>query len=216
MIDSPEPEPDALESRLRSGDTGALAELLSRHRERLWRIVHFRLARQLQGRVDPDDVLQEAYLAASQRLRHYREDGSASPFVWLRMIVQQTLVDLHRRHLGAQARDAGREIAIHHGPYAQATSASVAIQLAGHLTSPSQATARAELVDIVERAIEGMDPMDREVLALRHFEELSNSEVAEVLGIQQKAASIRYIRAVRRLKAILAEVPGLCDGKDDG
>ena len=210
MADAPDPG-NELELRLRRGDEQALAELFSEHRERLWRMVRFRLSGPLQGRVDADDVLQEAYLAAAQRLKHYGGDSQMSPFVWLRAIVAQTLIDLHRRHVGAQMRDAGREVAIDGCHYAQATSASVAIQLVGNLTSPSQAAARAEMLDIVGKAIETMDPIDREVLALRHFEELTNSEVAEVLGIQQKAASIRYIRAVRRLKAILAEVPGLLD-----
>ena len=95
----------------------------------------------------------------------------------------------------------------------QATSESLAFHLIGSMTSPSQAAIRAEMVDKVENAIEAMDEIDREVLAMRHFEELSNTEVAEVLGIQQKAASIRYIRAVGRLKVILSEVPGFFDGQ---
>jgi RNA polymerase sigma-70 factor (ECF subfamily) len=197
-----------MEERLRQGDEEALAALFSRHRERLWRIARFRLPAKLRGRVDPDDVLQDAYLAAVQRLEHY-EGGS--PFLWLRLVVNQTLVDLYRRHLGAQMRDAGREVAIQGGSYSQATSASVAIQLVGDLTSPSQAAVRAETLDMVERAIDGMDPVDREVLALRHFEELDNGEVAEALGIQPKAASIRYVRAIRRLKNLLSDVPGLAD-----
>ncbi len=207
---------DPLESRLRAGDEQALAELFSRHRERLWRIVRFRLADRLRSRIDPDDVLQEAYLAAAQRLTHYGQDVAASPFLWLRMVVNQTMVELHRRHAGAQMRDAGRELAIQGCTYPEATSASVAIQLVGSFTSPSRAAARAELLDLVGKAIEGMDPVDREVLALRHFEELTNTEVAETLGIEQKAASIRYFRALRRLKAILAEVPGLAEEMADG
>ena len=200
---------DELERRLRGGDMQALAELFSRERERLWRVVQFRLAEPLRGRLGPDDVLQEAFLAAGQRLRHYAESPATSPFIWLRMIVNQTLVDLHRRHLGAQRRDAAREVSLDGAPYAQATSASVAIQLIGVFTSPSGAAARADMLTLVQAAIEQMDPIDREVLALRHFEELTNNEVAEALGIEQKAASIRYIRALRRLKSILAQVPEL-------
>ena len=97
--------------------------------------------------------------------------------------------------------------------YSQATSASVAIQLVGAFTSPSGAAARADVFGLVKNAIEQMDALDREVLALRHFEELTNSEVAETLGIEQKAASIRYIRALRRLKEILAQVPELAGEK---
>jgi RNA polymerase sigma-70 factor (ECF subfamily) len=202
---------DSLEVRLREGDPQALAELFARERDRLWRMVSFRLAEPLRARLGPDDVLQEAFLDASQRLGHYKDGPSRSPFVWLRMVVNQTLVDLHRRHLGAQKRDLGREVALWSSPFAQTTSASVAIQLIGAFTSPSQAAARAEAVSLVEQAIEQMDPIDREVLVLRHFEELTNTEVAETLGIEQKAASIRYVRALRRLKEILAEVPALSD-----
>ena len=200
---------EGLDRRLRGGDTDALAGLFARERERLWRVIHFRLAEPLRGRLEPDDVLQEAFLAASQRLSHYAESPATSPFIWLRMIVNQTLIDLHRQHLGAQKRDANREVSLDGVPYAQATSASVAIQLIGAFTSPSGAAARADLLSLVQLAIEQMDPIDREVLALRHFEELTNSEVAETLGIEQKAASIRYVRALKRLKDILAQVPGL-------
>lgn len=201
-----------VERRLRGGDAQALAELFSLERERLWRLIHFRMAEPLRGRLEPDDVLQEAFLAASQRLKHYADSPATSPFLWLRMIVNQTLIDLHRQHLGAQKRDAGREVSLDGAHCAQATSASVAIQLIGAFTSPSGAAARADKLSLVQAAIEQMDPIDREVLALRHFEELSNSEVAEALGIEQKAASIRYIRALRRLKEVLAGVPELANG----
>ncbi len=203
-------DPDELVVRLTSGDGEALAALFSRHRDRLWRLVNFRMDRRLAGRVDPDDVLQDAYLAAAQRLRHYGGD-SMTPFVWLRLIVVQTLTDVHRRHLGAQMRDAQREAPAHGGHNPQSTSASLAALLLGRFTSPSQAAARAEMVDQVERAIAAMEPLDQEVLALRHFEELTNSEVADVLGIQQKAASIRYVRAVRRLKDVLSRLPGFSE-----
>lgn len=200
---------EGLEQRLRQGDSQALAELFAQERERLWRVVHFRMAEPLRGRLDPDDVLQEAFLAASKRLKHYADSPATSPFIWLRMIVNQTLIDLHREHLGAQQRDAAREVSIDGAAYGQATSASVAIHLIGSFTSPSGAAARADMLTLVQSAIEQMDPIDREVLALRHFEELSNSEVAEALGIEQKAASIRYVRALRRLKEVLAQVPEL-------
>lgn len=216
MTDGPAGSAEALETRLRQGDAQALAELFARERDRLWRMVSFRLAEPLRARLGPDDVLQEAFLDARQRLEHYRDCSGQSPFVWLRMVVNQTLVDLHRRHLGAQRRDVGREVSLWSSPFAQTSSASVAIQLVGAFTSPSQAAVRAEAVSLVEQAIEQMDPIDREVLVLRHFEELTNAEVAETLGIEQKAASIRYVRALRRLKEILAQVPGLSDEAGHG
>ena len=202
---------ETLLERLRNGDEASLAALFSRHREKLWRLVQFRLDPRLRGRVDADDVLQEAYLNAAQRIRHFFEKPSMSFFVWLRLIVDQTLADTHRRHLGTRLRDAGREVRIDPGCQPHATSTSLAIQIAGSLTSPSQAAIRDETYRQLEEALESMDPTDREVLALRHFEELSNGEVAEVLGIQEKAASIRYVRALRRLKGILTRLPGFSD-----
>jgi RNA polymerase sigma-70 factor (ECF subfamily) len=204
---------DELVTRLLEGNEEVLAELFSQHRDRLWRMVNFRLDRRLAGRVDADDILQEAYLAASKRIRHYLENPSQSFFVWLRLITRQTLVDVHRRHLGAKMRSAGRETA-NRPRYPMATSISLVAQLLGSMTSPSQAAVKAEMTRQLEVAIEEMDPIDREVLALRHFEELTNSEVAEWLDIQQKAASIRYVRAVTRLKDILARVPGFFDSQE--
>ncbi len=206
-----------LNRRLEKGDEKALAALFALHRERLWRTVNFRLDRRLRGRVDPDDVLQEGYLAAARRIEHFKDLDTRSPFLWLRMIVSQTMIDVYRIHLGAQMRDADREIAIHGGSCSQTTCTSLAIQLVGNLTSPSQAAVRGEMTEQIEQAIAEMDTVDQEVLALRHFEELTNSEVAAVLGIQQKAASIRYIRAIKRLKEIMSHLPGfLSENHDDG
>jgi RNA polymerase sigma-70 factor (ECF subfamily) len=106
-------------------------------------------------------------------------------------------------------RSAGQEIALHHGPMPQATSASLAEMLLGRLTSPTQAAQRAEARVLLQEALNGMDPIDREVLTLRHFEELSNAEVAQVLGLSKTAASNRYIRALERLREMLAGIPGM-------
>ncbi len=203
---------DELLVRLRSGDMTALGELFSLNRERLWRMVNFRLDQRLRGRVDADDVLQDAYLDAAQRIDHYLNNASMSFFVWLRQIVLQTMIDLHRQHLGAQMRNAAREVSLHGAAYPQATSISLAAHLLGNLTSPSGAAMREEVSIQLEKALDSMSEIDREILALRHFEELTNSEVAEVLNIQQKAASIRYVRAIARLKDILEQVPGFFDG----
>lgn len=191
-------------------DVQVLAETFAKHRDRLWRAVKVRLDRRLVGRVDPDDVLQEAYLDASRRLGHYRP-GEASLFLWLRLIVSQTLVDTHRRHLGSLMRDASREVGFERAGSAGASSAIFARELAAQLTPPSQAAIRAEMVDRLESALEGMNTIDREILVMRHFEELSNGEAAQVLGIQPKAASIRYVRAAARLKELLARFPEFLD-----
>ena len=210
-MDQPDPNADLLR-RVKEGDQQALAELFSMYRDRLWRIINFRLDSRLLGRVDADDILQEAYLAAAQRIEHYLDDTSQTFFIWLRLIANQTLIDVHRRHLGAKMRDANRDMSIH-AHYAQATSMSIASQLLGNFTSPSQVAMRDEVAAQLDKAIDSMAPIDREVLALRHFEELSNSEVAEVLNIQQKAASIRYVRALKRLKDVVNQIPGFNDDK---
>ncbi len=205
MVPAPE---DKLADRLRQGDVEALAVLFSLYRERLGRLVNYRLAPGLCGRVDAEDILQESYLAAAARLPHFQVRSENSPFVWLRLIVLQTLTDIHRKHLGAQMRDVYREVPLPGEHWAPGTSASLAGQLAAKLTSPSQAAIRDEMSRQLTLDIDSMNPVDREVLALRHFEELSNQETAEVLGIEEKAASIRYVRAIKRLKDILSNRTG--------
>jgi RNA polymerase sigma-70 factor (ECF subfamily) len=195
----PDPAPPA--------DAEALVALFVRHRERLRRMVRLRLDRRLLGRVDPSDVLQEAYLDIARRAQEYLADPTMPPFLWLRFLTAQRLMILHRRHLGAQVRDAEREISLHRGAIPEATSVSLAHQLLGRMTSASQAAIRAELQTRLQVVLNGMDPIDREVLALRHFEELSNAETAQVLGLQKAAASNRYIRALKRLKDLLDALP---------
>ncbi|MFO0946299.1 MAG: sigma-70 family RNA polymerase sigma factor [Planctomycetota bacterium] len=177
----------------------SLAEQFDLHRERLAKIVAFRLDPRLRRRVDVEDVLQEAYLAAQKRVDHYLRERAGSPFVWLRLIVEQTLVDVHRQHLGAQMRDAGREVPLRVRANQDSLSESISHLLA-QSNSPSKAAMRAEAAQKIRDVLEQMNEVDREVLALRHFEELTNQEVAEVLGITPKNASIRYVRALKRLK----------------
>src|SRR5262245_42732861 len=191
-----------------AGDQPALAALFAHYRGRLGKMVRLRLDRRLAGRVDTSDVLQDAYLDVARRFPEYAASPAVPLYVWLRALTGQRLVDLHRRHLGAEIRDAGREVALHRGALPAASSASLAQHLLAGLTSPTQAAVRAEMQLRLQEALNSMDPIDREVVVLRHFEELSNAEAAEVLGIEPSAASKRYIRAIRRLKAILDAVPG--------
>jgi RNA polymerase sigma-70 factor (ECF subfamily) len=194
--------------RTQSGDQQALAELFTRCRERLWQMVRLRLDRRLQGRLDPEDVLQEVYLDYARRLPEYAANPALPFYLWLRGLTGQRLIDLHRQHLGAKMRDAGQEVSLYRGALPPASSGSLAAQLLGHLTSPSQAAIRAETQLRVQEALNGMDPMDREVLTLRHFEMLTYEETAQVLGIKKSAASQRYVRALKRLKAALSALPG--------
>jgi len=197
--------------RAAAGDQQAINELFARYRERLRAMVRLRLNRRLQGRVDPSDVLQEAYLEVCKGFPEYMQAPGLPFFLWLRHITGQKLIAVHRQHLGAQMRDAGREVSLYRGALPQASSASLAAQLLGGFTSASQAAVRAELQVQVQEALNSMDPLDREVLALRHFEMLSNEEVATVLGIKKSAASNRYVRALGRLKDMLATLPDFGD-----
>jgi RNA polymerase sigma-70 factor (ECF subfamily) len=204
-------EPSELLRRAGAGDADALNALLALYRDRLRGMVRLRLNRRLQGRVDPSDVIQEAYLDICKGLPDYLRAPALPFFLWLRHITGQKLIALHRRHLGAQMRDADQEVSLYRGAWPQATSESLAAQLLGRLTSASRAAIRAEDQRLVQEALNGMDPIDREVLVLRHFELLSNEETAQVLGLKKSAASNRYIRALKRLKDILASIPGFLD-----
>jgi RNA polymerase sigma-70 factor (ECF subfamily) len=210
MSDPPDNAHNDLLQQALAGDESALAVLFDGYRDRLRRMIRLRLDRRLSGRVDSSDVLQEAYLDVRKRIGEYARDPAIMPFhLWLRLIAGQRLTDVHRYHLGSQMRDAGQEVSLHRGPLPQADSISLAAQLLGKITSASKAAIRAEHKLIVQEALNGMDPIDREVLALRHFEHLSNDETAQVLGLTKSAASNRYIRALRRLKEILSSIPGL-------
>ncbi len=191
-----------------SGDPRSWAELMKRYRSRLRRMVSFRLDPRLQGRVDPSDVVQDVCLEAWQHLGSFVKQPNTPFFVWLRAVAGHKLADLHRYHLGAQVRDARREVSLYQGSLPGATSAALAARLLGHLTRPSEAAVRAERKVQLQTALNAMDPIDREVLALRHFEQLTVSEAAAVLGIKEKAAGMRYVRALRRLKEILTSLGG--------
>jgi RNA polymerase sigma-70 factor (ECF subfamily) len=194
--------------RAAQGDQQAWGALLTRSRDRLRRMVALRLDRRLQGRVDPSDIIQEAYIDASARLADYARQPEMPFFLWLRFLTGQRLLRVHRQHLGAEIRDVGREVSLYRGALPEATSAALAAQLLGRDTRPSEAAIRAERKIRLQEALNSMDPIDREVLALRHFEQLSNVEAARVLDLQESAAAKRYVRALKRLRQILDARPG--------
>ncbi|MBY0458673.1 MAG: sigma-70 family RNA polymerase sigma factor [Gemmataceae bacterium] len=206
---------DEREERLRAGDPAAAGEVFALYRDRLKRMVKLRLDRRLQGRLDASDVLQEAFLDVQKKAPEFA-DRNLPAYLWLRLVTAERLLSLHRHHLGAQMRDAGQEVSLHRGGVPAASTHSLANLLLGRLTSPTQAAIRAERQVRLQEALNGMDPVDREILALRHFEELSNNEAAAVLGLSKTAASNRYLRALKRLKDILAALPGMGPGGSTG
>jgi RNA polymerase sigma-70 factor, ECF subfamily len=190
------------------GDSRAWQRLMSDHRDRLRRMVALRMDRRLQGRVDPSDVIQESFIDAARRLPEYVKNPTLPFFMWLRRLTGQRLMEQHRRHLGAQARDASREISLYHGTFPEATTADLAANLMGEFSTPSQAVIRLEQTKRLQDALESLEPIDREILVLRHFEQLSNGEASDVLNLDKSTASKRYIRAMVRLKDVLTSMPG--------
>lgn len=186
-----------------SDRSAALAAALDRHRERLLRMVDMRMHPAMRGRLGASDVLQDAWLEISDRLGDYLTDPRMPFFLWIRFITAQRLMALHRRHIGAQKRDVRRQVSLGRGAFPSATSVALVDRLVAAGTTPTQAAVQHELRLQLEEALDEMNPADREVLVLRHFEELTNGEAAAELGIEKPAASKRYVRALRRLREIL-------------
>jgi RNA polymerase sigma-70 factor (ECF subfamily) len=207
MGDEP-PTSEALLARAAAGDRAAWGTLLNIHQDRLMRIAAFRMDTRLRGRIDAADVVQDAFVEASAHQDVYFRTPAVTLFLWLRGVVNNKLLEVHRYHLGTRMRDAKCELP-HEGPrQCDDTSAALCAHLTAGLTRPSLAAQRGEVTMRLATALDEMNPVDREVLAMRHFEQLTNAEAAQVLGIQERAAAKRYLRALDRLKQILAEMPG--------
>ena len=188
---------------LREGSQEALAALFARYSPRLTKIVRFRLDPRLARRISELDVLQDTYLRASQRIDHFvSADPPFSAFVWFRLLVNQQLSELYRKHFGAEMRDARRELFIESENAAKQTTSQSLMHflLATNSKTPSQIISHHEQLDRVEATLNQMSQLDQEMIALRHFEELSNSEAAEVLRISSATARKRYVRAMHRLR----------------
>jgi RNA polymerase sigma-70 factor (ECF subfamily) len=201
-----------LSGAVRAGDGNALASLFSLYRDRLRRMVELRMDARLRGRVSASDILQDAYIGALKRLPHYQASSELPIFVWLRAVTMQRLIEAHRRHVGGQVRDAGREIRLGDVLAIEASSAQIA-ELFADTTSPSLAARRGEILALVRAALEQLEPIDREVLVLRHFEQMTNHEAAACLSIKPAAASKRYVRAIERLRSVLEHIPGFERGE---
>ena len=181
----------------------ALPDLFREHRGKLLRMILLRLDSRLMGKVDSDDVLQEVFVEAVRRFPQYMRQPTAPVFVWLRQLTNQALIDLHRRFLGARMRNVRQEVDLHWAEFSDTSAGALAGQLADSLTTPSQCAVRGESLLAMKAALASIDPIDREVLMLRHLEELSNNEVAQVLGLDKSAASKRYLRALVRLRSMM-------------
>lgn len=202
------PISDSALARAAAGDLAEWGALLLAHQQRLTRMVAFRMDPRLRGRVDAADVVQDAFVEAAAHREAYFRSPTTPLFLWLRAVVSNKLLEVHRHHLGAQMRDARREVRLESRRPWESSVAALCVELTGHLTSPSVAAAREETRSRLAGALEAMDAVDREVLMMRHFEQLTNAEAAHVLAIQERAAAKRYLRALTRLKQVLSELPG--------
>ena len=200
------PEQPEIIEQLRANREEALAEMYQLVQERLRRVIDFRLDYRLAGRVSNSDVLQETYVRAAQRIDSYLQKPDMPFFVWLRLEANQRLQEIHRFHFGAEKRDIRREVKLKNNNQDQGnTSVQLAAHIVAQMTSASGVFQKAQQIDALEKTLSEMNDTDREVIALRHFEELSNIETAKVLGIAPEAASKRYIRALKRLKEIMQQ-----------
>jgi RNA polymerase sigma-70 factor, ECF subfamily len=188
------------------GEEAAVNELIERHREALRRMVAGRMDRRMAQRVDASDIVQETLVEAHRRLQEYIADGTMPFHLWLRHIARDRLIDAHRRHR-AQRRDVGREQAMYAAGTADRSSLDLAAGLCDLELTPAAQALKKELEGRFWAAIEQLDEQDREIVLMRHQEQLGNSEVAEILGLSQPAAGMRYLRAIRRLRAVLGESP---------
>ncbi|MEM7233843.1 MAG: sigma-70 family RNA polymerase sigma factor [Planctomycetota bacterium] len=209
---APKPRPDAdieaLETRALGGDQAALADAFMHYRPKLRGMVSLRLDPRLRGRLNASDVLQESFIELTEQLPEFSKKPNLPVYLWMRLVTSRRLAQLHRKYLDTAKRNAALEVSIQHGGAPEASGFDLASKLLGNWTSVSQkamvAEARAKLQDVINT----MDSMDREILALRDFEELSNKEVAIVLGIESSAASKRHIAALQRLATAVREIPG--------
>jgi RNA polymerase sigma-70 factor, ECF subfamily len=201
----------SLIQRARDRDATAIGELLGKYRDRLHRFVNIRMDDRLRGRIDPSDVIQEACLAATRQMPAYFQQEDMPFYIWLRLIAAQKLIGLHRHHLHVKARNARRDVRFFNAQLPDASSALLAAQLLGRTTGPSRAAIRAEQQRRLQEVLDGMEPADREIIVLRHFEQLSNSEAAKLMEWNESTTSTRHLRALKRLKTIVASMPEFRD-----
>jgi RNA polymerase sigma-70 factor, ECF subfamily len=197
MIDE-SPNTSNMLLRYRNGEQEMLGAVFSHYRSRLRKMVQLRMDVRVAGRIDPSDVLQEVYLDVHKQIDAYLCDPKVSLHIWLRGLTWQRLLKIQRQHLGTQARDVRREVSLPAG-----SSARLAQQLLGSPPSASKNLLKKELQLRVQAAIAQLKDVDREIILLRDFENVSNQEAAKILGLSESAGTMRYVRALERLKQIL-------------
>ena len=200
------PEGEQTQDLLQSvagGDASAVNRLMDRHRDAVRRMIQMRLDHAVARRVDASDVVQDVMLEASQRLQDYLKNPGMPFHLWLRQLAKDRIIDMHRRHRGAQRRSVDREQNMSGlGKDEQSAADLVALLRDAELT-PAAAALRKEMEERFMVALDQLEENDREIIVMRHFEHLGNSDVAEALGLSPPAAGMRYLRAIRRMKEIL-------------
>lgn len=196
----------------RNNVPNAVNQLLDKHRAALRRMVELRLDHQLARRVDASDIVQDVLLEAHGRLKDYLDHPQMPFHLWLRQLAKDRVIDMHRKHRGAQRRSLDREQPLH-GPGWDESSRDLLHDLADAELTPAAATIRRELEQRFLQAIDQMDEDDREVLLMRHFEQLGNNEVATALSLSPAAAGMRHLRALRRLRTLLESTGGVDDSR---
>ena len=205
-------ETQELLDRAKRGDERAVNALFDRHREAVRRLLHLRMDRALAARVDASDIVQDVLIEANRRLSNYLANENAMPFhLWLRALARDRLIDTHRRHRVAGRRSVDREQRLGAGAYGDRSSLDLAAALRDSEPTPAAAALRNELELRFQSALDQLDEVDREVIMMRHFEHLSNREVAQALNLSDAAAGMRYLRAIRRLRTVLGESPSQSD-----
>ena len=200
------PESEKTEELLgeaREGDAEAVNKLIERHRDAILRLVRMRLDRRIQPRVGVSDVVQDVFIEANRRLQKYLQDPVMPFHLWLRQIAKDRIIDAHRRHRVSAKRSVDREQPAHLPADMDHSSMALANQLVDGEVTPMAAATQRELAARVELTIAELPEQDRDIVLMRHYEFLSNQEVAEALGLSQPAASMRYLRAIRRMRDLL-------------
>ncbi|QDS92814.1 RNA polymerase sigma factor [Roseimaritima multifibrata] len=203
------PTAERLLQQAQAGDDCALACLFNQHRGRLRNLLAFRMDKHLHARLDPSDILQESFLTVARRIGEYDQETKVSFFVWVRAITMDRLLYAYRQHITTQKRDARRDLSLECQVGENATSMSIAVALLANGTSQlGQLIRKEQTAKLLERLSE-MDAVDQEIIAMRVFEGLTNGEAAEALDITKRAASKRFVRAIRRLRIVISDIPGM-------